>query len=248
MNLINDKERRVMTALYRLGESTINSIAKETLINRTALYHTAKCLFAKGLITEVSKEKVAYWSPISLDDYRAWIDTRIKSLSDQGKEDVERFKTNRSEKPVLYADVKYFEGQDALKSLYADTWRDNKDKEIRAITDYTSAYETLGKFFEGEYFKDRVREGVRVKNLLPESKYGKRDFKTSKALLRDMKFIDLFRDLGIELNIYQSKVSVVAFDKKHPIGVIIKNDIIANAFRNIFDYLWKSAHRGSSKA
>jgi hypothetical protein len=96
----------------------------------------------------------------------------------------------------------------------------------------------MGDFFNNEYFSDRVARGVRVKNLVPESAVGRSELKHRKALLREVKFIDIFEDLGIEVNIYDDKVSIVAYDKKLPSGVLVKNAKIAEAMRKIFEYLW----------
>ncbi len=137
--------------------------------------------------------------------------------------------------------MKYFEGHAGVQALYGDTWRDNAGKEILAITDYEQAYAVMGdQFFREEYFKQRVGHGVRVKSLLPDSPIGRADAKHAAELLRDMRFINLFKKLGIEINIYDDKVALVAFDAKKPSGVMIKNQIIARAFRNIFEYLWKT--------
>ena len=127
-------------------------------------------------------------------------------------------------------------------SLYHDTWRNNEEKVIYAITDYEKAYATIGnEFLRNDYFLRRVKKGVKVKSLLPDSEIGRKDLKTAKELLRDMRFIDLFDDLGIEINVYDDKLALFAFDEKKPSGVLIKNKTIARAFKHIFEYLWRSA-------
>ena len=66
-------------------------------------------------------------------------------------------------------------------------------------------------------------------------------------MLREMKFINLFRDLNIEINIYGDKVSIVAFDEKKPTGVLIKNKKISLAMKEIFEYLWRKKQSKNSK-
>ena len=56
-------------------------------------------------------------------------------------------------------------------------------------------------------------------------------------------FLPSLSSIIIELNIYGSKVSIVAIDNVKPSEVIIKNEIIANAFKSIFEYLWKSTEK-----
>lgn len=240
MELITKKEERVIGALYKLGDSPISKIAKETLLNRTALYHTIEELLKKGLVTKITKESGAYFQPISLVDYKTWAKRQIEDVSTQTEHLESWLSTQKKELPTLYSDIKYFEGIEGVKNLYADSWRDNKDKTICAITDYDKAYKTLNDYFEKEYFPNRVSHGVSVKSLLPKSISGKKDLSRAKELMRDMRFLNIFKDLGIEINIYGSKVSIVTFDEKKPSGVIIKNEIIAKAFKDIFRYLWST--------
>jgi sugar-specific transcriptional regulator TrmB len=244
MELINTKEKKILGALYRLGDSPISQIAKEALINRTALYHTVDRLLSKGLITKINKEGGAYFQPLPLPAYEDWAKRQITSVESQTKELKNWLENKKEQLPTLYSDIRYFEGIEGVKNLYADSWRDNPDQMIYAITDYDKAYKTLNDFLEKEYFPYRVKKGIKVKSLLPiDAKTGKRDKARAKDLLRDMRFIDLFKDLGIELNIYGDKVSIVAFDEKNPSGVIIKNSIIAKAFKNIFEFLWKNSKK-----
>ena len=238
MELITKKEERVLGALYKLGDSPISKIAKETLLNRTALYHTIEELLKKGLVTKITKESGAYFQPISLADYKTWAKRQIEDVSIQTEYLENWLSTQKKELPTLHSDIKYFEGIEGVKNLYADSWRDNKDKTIYAITDYDKAYKTLNDYFEKEYFPDRVSHGVSVRSLLPKSISGKKDLSRAKELMREMRFLNIFKDLGIEINIYGSKISIITFDEKKPSGVIIKNEIIAKAFKDIFKYLW----------
>ncbi len=241
MELINTKEKKVLGVLYKLGDASISTIAKETLINRTALYHTVEGLLNKGLITKVQRDNAAFFQPIPLSAYDEWIKRQFSSLSNEAGQFKSWLKEQKGQPPTLHADTRYFEGLEGVKNVYADTWRDNPDKIIYAITDYDKAYDTLNDFLENDYFPNRVRHEVQVKSLLPKKAItGTRDIGRAKKLLRDMRFIDLFDNLGIEINIYGSKLAIIAFDKKKPSGVIIKNEIIAKAFKQIFEYLWQS--------
>lgn len=144
---------------------------------------------------------------------------------------------------TMLSEVTYFEGFDGMESLYADTWRDNPDKEIMAITDYQSAYEKMEDFFRKSYFPQRVKHDVVVKDIIPDSKIARSEVPMASELKRDMRFIDIFENLDIELNIYNDKVSIAAFDEKKPSGVLIKNKRIAEAMKKIFNYMWQSAEK-----
>ena len=238
---LNEKEKRVLEALYKLGNVAISKVAKETLINRTSLYPILNKLMTKGLISKLTIEGKAVFQPISLEEFKEWLIRSEQEFKKNSENILNWTKTIKFGKgSSLFSDIKYFEGFDGVKNLYSDTWRDNKEKMIYSITDYKGAYECMKDFFRDDYFKTRVKRGVRVKNLLPESAEGRDDLKGAKELLREMKFINLFQDFNIEINIYDFKVSIIAFDKKNPAGVLIKNEKIAMAFKNIFEYLWKN--------
>ncbi len=238
---LNEKEKRILEVLYKLKNAPISKISKETLINRTSLYPILDKLLAKGLISKLTIEGKIFYQPIAIGEIKDWVKRREEEFKQESQsllnwsKQIKNSKTNS-----LFSDIKYFEGFDGVKNLYSDTWRDNKDKMIYAITDYKGAYECMKDFFKKEYFKDRVSHGVWIKMVSPESVEGRNELKEAKEMLRNIKFLKIFEDLNIEINIYDSKLAIIAFDKKNPSGVLIKNEKIANAFKSIFEHLWKS--------
>ncbi len=244
IELITEKERRVLESLFRLGQSTVNQISKDTLINRTALYHTLDSLTKKGLITQFEKEKIAHYQPIALDHYETWAKTQIKELQKGYEYDVQKFKSVQQKGNLsLYADVKYFEGMDSMKNLFSDTIYNNKGKLLYTITDYEKGYIMHGDWFNKVYLPERVKRGIRVKSILPDTPLGRSYLASAKELLRDMCFVDIFKDLGLEICLYDSKLAIIVFDEKHPLGIIIQNEIISHAFQKLFDYIWKTGKK-----
>lgn len=242
-NLLNAKERRVLESLFKLGKSSVNEISKDTLVNRTALYHPLDSLSRKGLVTCVEKNKVSFYEAIPIDQYEVWANKKLASFTDSIATDIKTFSSIKKDRSdSLYADVKYFEGFEAVKNLYADTIYNNKENQLYSITDYEKGYATLGPWVRDEYLPERVKRGVRVKNLVPDSAFGRKYIATANELLRDICFVDLFKDLGIEVNLYDEKIAIVSFDEHHPVGIIIQNKIITKAFREIFNYIWKTGN------
>lgn len=242
--MLTDKERRVLESLFRTGQSTVNEISKDTLINRTALYHTLNSLTKKGVITQFEKEKISHYQPISIEQYEYWVKGNLKKIQESSTADLKKFKSVQNKNKLnLYADVKYFEGIEGMKNMYSDTIYNNKEKVLYAITDYEKGYAENGDWFDNEYLPERVRNKVKVRSILADTPTGRNYVKSAKELLRDMCFVDIFKDLGIEICLYDSKIAIIAFDKKHPLGLIIQNEIMANAFKQIFNYIWKTGKR-----
>lgn len=243
--LIDEREQSILAALYEGGQVSVSALAKATLVNRTTLYPILQKLLEKGLVTSVQTEGRVFYQAITVSELESWAERKQQETEQAAIELTQWAKqmkngTNTS----LVADIKYFDGLEGVMNLYNDTWRENKEKTIYAITDYEKAYEVVGNvFLRDDYFEKRVAHGVQVKSLLPDSKVGRKDVKSAKELLRDMRFIDLFEDLGIEINIYDDKIALFSFDEKKPSGILIKNATIAGAFKHIFEYLWKSSKK-----
>lgn len=243
---LQEREQRVFSGLLRSGPVSIADLAKMTLINRTTLYPILEKLLEKGLVTKLQVDEVTIFRAISLQELAEWT-TRKEQESKAASGDLLSWAQSQSQEPQtsLRTEIKYFQGLEGVMNLYDDTWRDNQDKMIYALTDYEQAYKVVGDaFLRDGYFQRRVRHGVRVQSLLPESPIGRKELKIAKQLLREMRFIDLFEDLGIEINVYDNKVAIFAFDPTHPSGVLIQNELISKAFKQIFQYLWKSAKKG----
>jgi sugar-specific transcriptional regulator TrmB len=239
--LITDKERRVLESLFRTGQSTVNQISKDTLVNRTALYHTLNLLIKKGLITQIKKEKVSYYQSVTIDQFETWAKAQLRSIQENYSSDLQKFKSvQKKDNLSLYADVKYFEGMDGMKNLFSDTIYNNKGKQLFTITDYEKGYIEHGDWFNEVYLPERVKRGIKVKSMLPDTPIGRSYTASAKELLREMCFVDIFKDLGLEICLYDSKIAIVVFDEKHPLGIIIQNPIISKAFQQIFAYLWKT--------
>lgn len=239
--ILTNKEKVVFEVLASTGAVSATQIAKVSSLNRTALYHTLKLLINKGLVFQIKKNETTLFQAVDLEDFKLWTKKRIKEFEDVASKITNSY--NNVNHPVLHSGIRYFEGVEGVKKLYSETWRENTGKKIMVITDYKKAYETMGKFFNEEYFPLRVTSGVKVQSLLSLDAYAKKDMSRAGELLRDMRFSDIFKDLGIEINIFDDNVAIVAFDKKSPMGMIIKNTIISNAFKKIFTYLWDDSKK-----
>lgn len=242
---INAHEKSVLSALFKGRGATVGALSKATFINRTTLYPILEKLLEKGLVTKIQTEGNTIFKAVSLPELSEWMKRKENEVKKASTDLMQWAKNQSHEHSVsLQTEIKHYQGLEGVMSLYDDTWRENTGKIIYALTDYERAYSVIGDtFLRNDYFNQRIRHGVRVQSLLPESPIGKKELKMAKELLREMRFIDLFKNLGIEINIYDNKVAIFAFDKHHPSGVLIKNDIIADAFKNIFQYLWRTTSK-----
>lgn len=239
--LLNEKERRVLSSLYRLQDRSVSQLAKETLINRTSLYPILQKLVEKGLVSAVEQEDKTIYDPIDPELFKDWLKAKreeaIKSAAS-----LEEWIDSTSaapNAPSLVSRIQYYEGFDGVKNLYADTWRNNTGKMIYTVTDVRAAVETMEDYFRQEYLPQRLAHDVYVKGITPEGEDAEYELSVTEQFKREMKIArGLFEDLGVEINIYDNKTAFVAYHKEKPCGVIIENETITRAMKSIFEYLW----------
>jgi len=240
--LLTEKEKKVLGTLYQIGYCPVSRLSKETLINRTSLYPIIEGLIKKGLVSSSFQNGIALFEPIEQKFFKDWLVNKKKEASNQiAQLEVWLHQTKSSKQSIsLVSKIKYFEGFEGVQAMYADSWRDNKNKIIRAITDPRAAVNTMGEFFYKKYMPDRIAHGVKVKDIMTDSKEGRHEVKTSSKYLREAKLAKgLFENLGVEINIYENKFAITAYDNKKPCAVIIENEKITRAMENIFEYMWK---------
>lgn len=239
----NDKELRIIKFLASNGKSLVGTISKLTLLNRTSLYHTLNSLSEKGLVTRSTFNKSTYYELNPLDQIdllmKKDIDEQINEKDSLLSEIKRSLKTTQES---LLTDIKHYEGQKGVEQCYYDSVYQNKGKQIYTLTDYDAAYHKLKLFLEQEYFPARIKNNIRVNSIAPTHSHSATvDIKRNKSLLRDVKFANLFANSNIELSVYDDKVSIVYFDAKKPAGIILKNAVIAKAFKEIFNFIWKQS-------
>lgn len=240
--LLSPKEQLVLACLFQIHKAGVNQLSKETVINRTTLYPILKKLMEKGLVSSFSQDGTTIYEPIDPESFKSWLKDKNKEIIDETSilENWLKETVQAEQIPSLVSKIKYFEGFEAVKTMYADSWRNNKNKIIYAITDVRAAVESMGKFFYKEYMPERIAHDVKVKDIMTTNKEGKNAVKISKDYLREAKLAKgLFENLGIEINIYDNKLSIAAYNKQKPVGVIIENEKIASAMKSIFEHLWK---------
>ena len=132
---ITNKELLVFIALQKLGKSLVSEIARETLVNRTALYHTLSLLIKKGLGNEIKADKIAYYEALSLEEYKLWEKRKVDEMQKSLHQIESIISNNSKEDKTLRSKFKYYEGIEAIKNLYNETWRDNPKKEIQISTE-----------------------------------------------------------------------------------------------------------------
>ena len=236
---LSDNEAKVYMAMLELGPSPVVEIARKAEVNRPTAYVQIESLKKKGLISMLTKGKKHLFIAESPE--------QIEFIIEREKGELER-KTEEFKKllPDLMAafnvsgqkpQVRFFEGKEGLIKLQ-DEFLKNKSKESITL----SSADDVMNIFPGhpqKYTPRRVQRGIKSRLIYTSSKGP--FLKSDPSLLREVRFISPEKmPFGLDVSIYDDIVSISNL-KGAISGVIIRNQSIANSFRNLLNFIWNSA-------
>jgi sugar-specific transcriptional regulator TrmB len=243
---LSSKEAKVYNALLEHGETTPQTLASETKLNRVTTYAVLKSLAEKELVSQIKKAGKIHYRiehPSKLEEFiqnqKEKIDQNEKSLASALPSLISNYNLVL-QKPG----VKYFEGIEGLKKVYLDTL--NEKKEILAILTPEEIHPEIHNWLKKIYVKKRTQKGIFAKVIVssnnPKNEYIKRD----KQEFRESLVVSKKYFFGIEMDIYDNKVAFMNYNiREAPIGIIIENKIIAQTMRNFFNLIWDTLSKST---
>lgn len=229
---LNTKEAGIYLACIEKGTSAVSELAQSAKINRVTTYDILEKLKSKGLVSFFTKKKIKYFSAtdpeIVLDEY--------EKRTNDFRQFLPKFKQLTGE--TSHPRVRYFEGLEGIKTIYADTLTSKTE-----ILNYANTEEIRKNWpnYDSEYVAKRAKKQIFLKGIAPHDKAGEILKKEDEKYYRNIKLVPANEfDFTNEINIYDDKVAIISF-KDELIGMIIESHEIANSQRTIFNMCWKFA-------
>ncbi len=229
---LTDKESKVYLAATESGTSPVSQIAQKAGINRVTTYDILEKLKQRGLISHFTKKQIKYFVATKPETLLEEFEKRTNSLR------VALPKLKRLTGETAHPRVRYFEGIEGIKAIYADTLSSKTE-----ILNYSNSLEIRKNWpsYDTEYVEKRAKKQIFLKGICQNDEYGKKVHELDKKNFREMRILDPSQfDFTNEINIYDDKVAIISF-KDELIGMIIESAEIANSQRTIFDMCWKFA-------
>ncbi|MBI2634814.1 hypothetical protein HYW82_04060 [Candidatus Peregrinibacteria bacterium] len=229
---LTDKESKVYLACTQKGTAPVSDIAHIAGINRVTAYDILEKLKQKGLVSFFNQDKIRYFSSINPEILLEEFEKRTNDL----RRSIPKFRRLTGE--INHPRVRYFEGLEGIKLIYADTLTSKTD-----ILNYSNSYEIRIHWpnYDDEYIAKRVKKKIFLKGICPKDKAGELVHAQDKSACREMRLLPPKQfDFTNEINIYDDKVAIISF-KDELIGMIIESSEIANSQRAIFNMCWQFA-------
>jgi HTH-type transcriptional regulator, sugar sensing transcriptional regulator len=240
---LKEKEANIYDILLEHGTLPVLEIIKKSGLKRGIVYKTLYDLQDKGLASQqVIKKKLHFRAehPYKLSElveeqlkqaqnYQLTLQTYLPQL-------ISAFKTSDN-KPG----VKIFEGIQGIKEVYNDTLKEGK--EIWAILQTSEVEPKVYEWLSKTYGKKRATAGIWAKVIAAEDVKTKMYVSKNELEKRETRVVPKEKfPIGIEVDIYGSKVAFINFHKDGDlVGIIVQNDLIANTMRAMFLLAWEKA-------
>jgi len=240
---LGEKQILVLSTLLEHGPMLVASLARIAKLNRTTTYGLLNELLAKGLVSQIKKEGADRWQSITPELLPQYIEKRRQELADTKKE-VEnllpQIKLLRAKGNVL-PKVQFFEGKESVEQAYMDLIENNKDKHIYAFTGLKGVTENMDQKFVDYFIKTRMSVGIDAYYIVPKTDVGYQATKEDEKKMRYPRFIPPTYDFNGEINIYGNRVALFSYAQENPVGLIIEDQTLSHALKQIFDYVYSTA-------
>ena len=231
---MNEKEAILYLACLELGSSTVLEISRRSHITRGSTYDLLEEMLEKGYVSKTDTEKHRLFTAIDPE-----------KLYQTYQSNVRRFERSLPELKGLFhksaqPKVRYFEGIEGVKQVYADTLT-AKD----LILNYANSKEIRLHWpaYDEEYIHKRIQKGIHLKGIAPDDEYGRKVKKEDKKSLRQTRLLSAQEfSFTNEINIYDNKVAITSFEG-NMMGIIMESQEIADTQRDIFKMAWNFANK-----
>jgi sugar-specific transcriptional regulator TrmB len=237
---LTEIEAKIYLCLLEKKEATVLELARNTGIKRATVHFNVENLIAKGLISQnkINNKRALYAeNPDNLQillenqkNHIAKLESGIGSLLDSLKEKA------MPKTDGFAMQVKYFEGKESVKSIYAEVVRSN---EVRS---YANLSKLKYVFPENqELFDQALKQNpdLIVKEIVDMSDISA-DYAKEFVSKGNFQFKSTPKSINLQdadVLIYDDKVAVISL-ANHISGMVMHNREYYEISKNIFDFLW----------
>jgi sugar-specific transcriptional regulator TrmB len=227
---LSGKRADIYLAALELGSATVLEIAKKAALKRTTCYDVLLDLQTKGYVFETIKGK----KRLFLAEDPEKIQKMLRHKESLFSEILPQLKSIYNIKGVK-PKIRFYEGKNGLREVYADTLLYSDE-----ILCFASEHvvNVLGMDWAEDYLKMRVKKGIHVRNIAPDTGLTKRFVAQDQAQFRSSKLVSSQKyPFSIEINIYGHQ-KIALMSSKEETGIIIEGQEIHNTLKLIFELLW----------
>lgn len=227
---LKDKKADIYLAVLELGTSTVIEISKKTGVKRTTCYDILLDLISMRLISETFKGKKRLFIGEDPEKIKKDLENKERLFSDILPQ-LKSIHNISGIKPK----VRFYEGKEGLRDVYSDTLK--YSGEILAFAS-EDVMRVLGKEWAEDYLKKRVKKGIHVRAVAPNTNIIREYTSKDREQLRISKLVSPEKyPFSMEINIYGHQ-KVALMSSREEMGLIIEGGEVYKTMKSIFELLW----------
>ncbi|MBU0957712.1 MAG: hypothetical protein KKF56_02775 [Nanoarchaeota archaeon] len=220
---LTENESKVYLALLDLGPSLAGQISRKTGLHRRTVYDVNEMLIKKGLIGYIKQNNRRLFNAVNPNRILDIIKEKENVVKDVVPDLMERYSLTKEKE-----ETNFYKGKEGLKSVFEDQLN---YKEILILGASVLAYDVLKFYFK---WYDKTRKSRKIKTRIIAS-----DKKIKRIALAEIRYLPEKYASPVSVNIYGDKVTIILWNDKEPIAIVIKNKEISEGYRNYFELMWK---------
>lgn len=245
----------IYTFLLKSGQSTVLSISRDIGLHRIGIYRKAEELEKRGLISRIVKNKTTLFEITGA----VGIERLVKDKQEEEKlltnkfPDIQKMISTYTNDAKSYFDIKYYSGKRQLQQLL---WNALSAKELTRSFGYRSLREFAGADFISLWWRELIERQIvcnilanpgtfELKRTIPRNGFVDEKKEAEIWFPREIS-TDLIK-IETETFIYDDVYAVIQWDEDRAFGFEVRNQVIANQEKRVFDILWKMGKEPKQK-
>lgn len=246
---LSHKESLVYVTLLQSGGGYPSKISTLTKLNRSTTYKILTALSIKGLATEIEQGKKIYYQPEPLSKLGRYVDYQVERAElarmsvHKILPELENILGNTDNPRVVF-----YRGYDQVVAAYMRHVETDQSYDMCAWVNVTDLKKFLPPKSFKHYREEKQRIGITARGITSDSGYSQKftldthAHIQSKRIWPQLRYVpeDMF-PYPAEITLFdQDKVSLIKFDERDPIGIIIQDKMVHDMMKMIFNSMWNS--------
>jgi len=233
---LTEKEAQVYLASLKYGSQTASTIAIKTGLPRSTVNFLFGELFQKGLISKENRNNTTYYNAIEPEALLHRIEDKKKNLH-KLESDFHNFLPFLKRLGVggpSFSKVTTYEGLEGLYHLVDDTCQN--DESVYFISGHNNMHPKMREYIERVYIPKSKKHTHKNKMIINRGASAEQYVKKAKGVYDEIIFVDPEKNpFHLTTAVHGDHTLFASYDPDDMTGVLIKNSLIADHMRTIFN-------------
>lgn len=231
---------KIYLSVLRNGLSTVLDISKDTKINRSQIYFDTSILIERGILELAAKRKRKFLAvqPNKIGKIIEEKNQKLKELQGVLGEATD-FYGLVNKKDDNQFEIKIYEGYAQVKKAFDFELEDAKGSEVYSLVgDVDYQHDFFSETYWLKWNLEFTKSGGKGRMIINKNDFNYSKIKENKHRLSILgRGIENF-NLKSNFDVWKDNVLIVSISK-NPKAVLIKNQILAEGYKDLFEKLWK---------